>query len=162
MKPPEGKTSIKAKPGESSTSSAGTVKSSTADETGAGTEAKPELGKRDTSVVEESKKKDTAKAHVSVDSSKSSRKSTIIQLSGGGVQSRPSGSNIIQLSGGGVQSRTASNGGNRQIPKKNKEKKRQSMADRRLLPPTHYESLSANSSLTEDMDTDFPALPDTH
>ena len=35
------------------------------------------------------------------------------------------------------------------------------MADRRLLPPTHYESLSANSSLTEDMDTDFPDLPDT-
>ena len=78
-----------------------------------------------------------------------------------GAQSRPSGSTIIQLSDGGVQSRTASNGANRQIPKKNKEKKRQSMVDRRLLPPTHYESHSANSSLTEDMDTDFPALPDT-
>ena len=47
------------------------------------------------------------------------------------------------------------------IPKKNKEKKRQSMADRRLLPPAHYENLSANSSLTEDMDIDFPALADT-
>ena len=136
----------------------GTVKSCTADETEAGTEAKPEQGKRDTSVVEELKKKDTDKAHLSVDSSKSSRKSNIIKLSGGGAQSRPSGSTIIQLSGGGVQSRTASNGGNRQIPKKNKDKKRQSMADRRLLPPAHYENLSANSSLTEDMDTDFPAL----
>ena len=161
VKSPEGNTSTKAKPGDSSTSSAGTVKSCTADETEAGTEAKPEQGKRDTSVVEELKKKDSDKAHVTVDSSKSSRKSNIIKLSGGGAQSRPSGSTIIQLSGGGVQSRTASNGGNRQIPKKNKDKKRQSMADRRLLPPTHYESLSANSSLTEDMDTDFPALPDT-
>ena len=158
VKPPEGNTSTKAKPGDSSTSSAGTVKSCTADETEAGTEAKPEQGKRDTSVVEELKKKDTDKAHLSVDSSKSSRKSNIIKLSGGGAQSRPSGSTIIQLSGGGVQSRTASNGGNRQIPKKNKDKKRQSMADRRLLPPAHYENLSANSSLTEDMDTDFPAL----
>ena len=144
VKPPEENTSTKAKPGDSSTSSAGTVKTSTADETGAGTEAKPEQGKRDTSVVEELKKKDSDKAHVSVDSSKSSRKS-----------------NIIKLSGGGVQSRTASNGANRQIPKKNGEKKRQSMVDRRLLPPTHYENVSANSSLTEDMDTDFPALPDT-
>ena len=158
VKPPEGNTSTRAKPGDSSTSSAGTVKTSTADETEAGTEAKPEQGKRDTSVVEELKKKDTDKAHFSVDSSKSSRKSNIIKLSGGGAQSRPSGSTIIQLSGGGVQSRTASNGGNRQIPKKNKDKKRQSMADRRLLPPAHYENLSANSSLTEDMDTDFPAL----
>ena len=35
------------------------------------------------------------------------------------------------------------------------------MVDRRLLPPTHYENVSANISLTEDMDTDFPALPDT-
>ena len=161
VKPSEGNTSTKAKPGHSSTSSAGTVKTSTADETEAGTEARPEQGKRDTSVVEELKKKDTDKAHVSVDSSKSSRKSNIIKLSGGGAQSRPSGSTIIQLSGGGVQSRTASNGANRQIPKKNKEKKRQSMVDRRLLPPTHYENVSANSSLTEDMDTDFPALPDT-
>ena len=87
------------------------MKSCTADETEAGTEAKPEQGKRDTSVVEELKKKDTDKAHVSVDSSKSSQKSNIIKLSGGGAQSRPSGSTIIQLSGGGVQSRTASNGG---------------------------------------------------
>ena len=55
VKPPEGNTSTKTKLGDSSTSGAGTVKPSTADETRAGTKAKPEQGKRDTSVVEELK-----------------------------------------------------------------------------------------------------------